>query len=77
MVKNIILKSMKNKKQTVVEWLKLQLENIKARFLANRYDIYKEKIVEKGNDGYFIYNGKIYYGNRFGVFFYSYLNPDK
>ena len=67
------------KKQTLkaVEWLNRQLENIKARFLANRYDIYKEKIVEKGNDGYFIYNGKIYYGNRFGVFFYSYLNPDK
>ena len=65
------------KKQTAVEWLNRQLENIKARFSANRYDIYKEKIVEKGNDGYFIYNGKIYYGNRFGIFFYSHLNPDK
>lgn len=65
------------KNQTAVEWLNRQLENIKARFLASRYDIYKEQIVEKGNDGYFIYNGKIYYGNRFGIFFYSYLNPDK
>jgi len=49
-------------------------ENIKARFKAKRYDIYKEQIVEKGNDGYFIYNGKIYYGNRFFVFFYSNQN---
>ena len=65
------------KNQTAVEWLNRQLENIKARFLASRYDIYKEQIVEKGNDGYFIYNGKIYYGNRFGIFFYSHLNPDK
>jgi hypothetical protein len=64
-------------KQTAVEWLELQLENIKARFLAKRYDIYKEQIVEKGNNGYFIYNGKIYCGNRFGIFFYSYLNQDK
>jgi hypothetical protein len=66
---------MKNK--TAIEWLNSQLENIKARFLAKRYHIYKEQIVEKGNDGYFIYNGKIYCGNRFGIFFYSYLNPDK
>ena len=64
-------------KQTAVEWLNRQSEKIKARFLAKRYDIYKEQIVEKGNDGYFIYNSKIYYGNRFGIFFYSHLNPDK
>jgi hypothetical protein len=67
---------MKNK-QTAVEWLQGQLENIKARFLANRYDVWKEKIVEKGNNGYFIYNGKIYCGNRFGIFFYSHVNSDK
>jgi hypothetical protein len=64
-------------KQTAVEWLERQLENIKARFLASRYDIWKEQIVEKGNDGYFIYNGKIYYGNRFFIFFYSNQNSDK
>jgi hypothetical protein len=58
------------KKQTAIE-------NIKARFLAKRYDIYKEQIIEKGNDGYFIYNDKIYYGNRFGVFIYSQLNRYK
>lgn len=50
------------------------IENIKARFKAKRYDIYKEEIVEKGNDGYFLYNDNIYYGNRFGVFFFSYQN---
>lgn len=48
--------------------------NIQARFKAKRYCIWKEKIVEKGNDGYFIYNGKIYYGNRLLVFFYSNQN---
>jgi hypothetical protein len=68
---------MESKKQTAVEWFEHQLENIKARFLASRYDIYKEQIVEKGNDGYFIYNSKIYYGNRFGIFFYSNQNSDK
>lgn len=56
---------------------KTAVENIKARFLAKRYDIYKEQIVEKGNDGYFIYNDKIYYGNRFGFLIYSHLNRDK
>lgn len=49
-------------------------ENIKARFKAKRYDIYKEQVVKKGNDGYFIYNDTIYYGNRFLVFFKSYQN---
>jgi hypothetical protein len=49
-------------------------ENIKARFKAKRYDIWKEQVVEKGNDKYFIYNDKIYYGNRFFVFFYSEQN---
>ena len=49
-------------------------ENIKARFKAKRYDLYNEKIVKKGNDRYFIYNGKIYYGNRFFIFFYSNAN---
>ena len=29
-------------------------ETIKARFKAKRYDIYKEQVVEKGNNGYFI-----------------------
>ena len=49
-------------------------ENIKARLNAERFDIYKEQVVENGNDGYFIYNGKIYYGDRLGVFFYSNQN---
>jgi hypothetical protein len=64
-------------KQTAITWLKHQLENIKARFKAKRYDIWKEQVVERGNNGYFIYKGKIYYGNRFLVFFYSNQNPDK
>lgn len=50
------------------------IENIKARFKAKRYDIYKQQIVKKGNNGYFIYNDTIYYGNRFLVFFYSAQN---
>ena len=50
------------------------LENIKARIHAKRYDIYKEVIVRKGNDGYFLYNDTIYFGNRFGVFLYSQQN---
>jgi hypothetical protein len=50
------------------------IENIKARIRAKRYDIYKEEIVKRGNNGYFIYNNKIYYGNRFLVFFYSNQN---
>ena len=48
--------------------------NIKARLYAKRYDIHKEEIVKKGNDHYFIYNGIIYYGNRFFIFFYSNQN---
>lgn len=50
------------------------IENIKARLFANKFDIYRECIVEKDNDGYFIYNNIIYYGSRFGVFFKSEQN---
>ena len=50
--------------------------NIKARIHAKRYDIYKEVVVAKGNNGYFIHNGVIYYGNRFVVFFYSNQNEE-
>lgn len=49
-------------------------ENIKARFKAKPYNIYTEKICHKGNNHYFIYNDKLYYGNRFFIFFYSYQN---
>jgi hypothetical protein len=54
--------------------IKLMMENIDARFNAKRYDIYKEEIVEKGNDEYFIHKNKIYFGNRFGIFLYSAQN---
>jgi hypothetical protein len=50
------------------------LDNIKARFKAKPYNIYKQEIVKKGNEGYFIYNDKIYFGNRFLFFFYSSQN---
>ena len=46
-------------------------KNIRARFKAKRFDIYKEKIVKSGNEGYFIYEDTIYYGNRWSVFFES------
>lgn len=42
--------------------------NIKARFFAKPFDIFKEEVVKFGNDGYYIYQGVIYYGNRFGIF---------
>lgn len=47
------------------------INNIKARIYSKRWRIYKEEIVKIGNDGYFMYNGCIYYGNRFCVFFRS------
>lgn len=50
------------------------IENIKARFKAKPYCIYRNEIVSEGNDGYFLYNNKLYYGNRFLVFFLSYQN---
>jgi hypothetical protein len=46
-------------------------ENIKARFKAKRFNIWTEKIDLKNREGYFIYNGQVYFGNRFGVFFKS------
>jgi hypothetical protein len=48
------------------------IENIKARFKAKRFNIWTEEIDLKNREGYFIYNGDVYYGNRFGVFFRSY-----
>jgi hypothetical protein len=53
---------------------------IKARIFAKKFNIWTKKIDPKRkndrrgigfNDGYFIYKGIIYYGNRFGVFFKS------
>lgn len=46
-------------------------ENIKARIFAKRYNIWQEKIDANDKDGYFIYNKKIYFGNRFFVFIKS------
>ena len=48
------------------------IENIKARFKAKRFNIWSEEIDLKNREGYFIYNGNLYFGNRFGVFFRSY-----
>ena len=47
------------------------IENIKARFKAKRFNIWIEQIDLKNREGYFIYNGQVYFGNRFGVFFKS------
>ena len=48
------------------------IENIKARFKAKRFNIWTEKIDPNNREGYFFYKGKIYFGNRWGVFFESY-----
>jgi len=48
------------------------IENIKARFKAKRFNIWTEQIDLKNREGYFIYNGNVYFGNRFGIFFRSY-----
>jgi len=50
------------------------IENIEARLFAKKFNIYTAKIVDKGNNGYFLYNGKIYYGNRFLSFMLSHQN---
>jgi hypothetical protein len=47
------------------------IENIKVRFKAKRFNIWTEKIDLENREGYFIYNGQVYFGNRFGVFFKS------
>jgi NurA-like 5'-3' nuclease len=53
------------------------LENIKARWSAKRFDIYKEQIDHKAKylDGYFISrDGTIWYGCKFYIFFKSSQN---
>ena len=50
------------------------LQNIKARLFAKPFCVWKEKVVKKGNDKYYLYNGTIYYGNRLFVFFKSSAN---
>lgn len=43
--------------------------NILARLNCKPFNIIKEQICNKGeNDGYWYFDGKVYYGNRFGVF---------
>lgn len=59
---------MSNNKQSSI------LMNLKARMYAKRFNIWTEKIDESNKEGYFIYDGVIYYGNRFLVFFVSYQN---
>jgi hypothetical protein len=49
------------------------IENIKARVFCKPFDIYKEDITSNSN-GYYIYNGVIYYGCRFFVFIVSAQN---
>ena len=50
------------------------LESIKARFYGKPFDIHKEEIAGSGNDGYYLYNGVIYYGCRWFVFIVSSQN---
>lgn len=50
------------------------IENIKARLFGKPFCVWTEKVVKKGNDNYYLYNGTIYYGNRLFVFFKSSAN---
>ncbi len=47
------------------------IENIKARLYAKRFNIWTEKVDPSNREGYFIYKDKIYFGNRWFVFFES------
>ena len=47
------------------------IENIKARFYSKRFNIWTEKVDPNNREGYYIYNGKIYFGNRWFIFFES------
>jgi len=50
------------------------LENIKARIYGKPFDIYKEEVVKVGNQGYYLYNGVIYFGCRWLIFIVSSQN---
>lgn len=53
-------------------------QNIKARIWGKRYDPSNKKLGKHPHDTitgrYYIYEGTIYYGCRWGVFFYSEFN---
>ena len=63
------------------------IENIKARFRAKKYDIYSDRIDKKRKNnacfgGYWLANGKLWYGHPLFVFFLSahnkwFLNQQK
>jgi len=48
----------------------------KLRYTAEPFDIVKERVCKKGENGrYWLgYDGKIYFGNRWLIFSYSYQN---
>lgn len=51
------------------------IQNIKARLLAEPFDIWTQRIVkEKLNGQYYIYKNTVYYGNRLFIFFKSCVN---
>jgi len=72
-----------------VEWLEQELKKIpfvnvlevfeqaKAMQYAKRFNIWTEQIDKSNKEGYFIYDGIIFFGNRFGVFFVSNQNEWK
>jgi hypothetical protein len=62
---------MSNNKQSSI------LINLKARIYAKRFNIWTEQIDKSNKEGYFIYDGIIFFGNRFGVFFVSNQNEWK
>jgi hypothetical protein len=50
------------------------LQNIKARFVAKPYNPYSKEIIKKSVYDYWICDGNIYYGDRWGFFIYSDFN---
>lgn len=51
--------------------IKAIIENIKARIYAVPYDISREEITNYPPTEDWYYNGKLYYGDKWGVFFLS------
>ena len=70
---------MERKSRNEKNMIENMIENIKARFNCKKFNIWTEKEDNKRNrdsffGGDYIYNGVIYYGNPFMIFFRSSQN---
>jgi len=68
--------AMSNINLKLVEKVKEISENVKARIYADRFNIWTERVDKNRKAdlrifGEFLYNGTLYYGNRFLFFFKS------